>query len=687
MTFDTVVMVDWSGGNDTGAAPTKDAIWAAVARDGQTAEPMYFRNRMVFEEWIDNLLKVEAQDSRRTLVGFDFAFAYPIGFAEHLTGSDDPLAVWDWFEERVKDTPDANNRCDIANDLNAQFGETGPFWGLPNDADYPHLTAKKSDRTQQPFPEFRRVEQQARGTFSAWQLFYNGAVGSQIIMGLPVLSRLRKSHAVSVWPFQKLDNPIVFAEIWPSLFADDIAATTPENGIKDAHQMSYLARKFSQMPAAELATLMDMPPDSEGWILGVPPVAKPLANDCFALPAGTHWTPVDETLDLLNSRLASVTEVETIPIADAVGRILTRDVTARRSNPPAANAAVDGYGFDRGALGPDTVTLALVDGRSAAGVPYDDAVPAGSAIRILTGAKLPDGVDTVVLQEDVTLTADSVSFSTGLKPGANARRAGEDVAEGDVILPKGRKLTAADIALLSITGVSEVQVHRRLRVAILSTGDELVEAGTTPKDGQINDANRPMLRAVLNAWGYDVVDLGRQPDDADALERAFDQGAEQADAILTSGGASAGDEDHVSALLTQKAAMTTWRIAVKPGRPLALAMWNETPVVGLPGNPVAALVCTLIFAKPSLAKLAGGAWAMPQGFDVPAAFSKSKKAGRREYLRARIRNGQVEVFGSEGSGRVFGLSWAEGLVELGDHAHSVAAGDLVRYIPYESFGL
>src|SRR5690606_12094563 len=171
---------------------------------------------------------------------------------------------------------------------------------------------------------------------------------------------------------------------------------------------------------------------------------------------------------------------------------------------------------------------------------------------------------------------------------------------------------------------------------------------------------------------------GRIEDDRESLSAAFDDAASRADVILTSGGASAGDEDHVSALLREAGAMQQWRIALKPGRPLALGLWKGAPVFGLPGNPVAALVCTLIFARPALGLLAGAGWTMPQGFDVPAGFEKSKKAGRREYLRARMRDGRAEVFASEGSGRVSSLSWAEGLIELPDGAAYITIGDPVR---------
>ena len=412
----------------------------------------------------------------------------------------------------------------------------------------------------------------------------------------------------------------------------------------------------------------------------------PLRDDCFALPAGVRWTPVDHALAMLRDRLTPVTGVETVLLNQALGRVLAEDVMAKRSNPPLPNTAVDGYGF-AGPIAAGPCVMPLVDGRAAAGIPYDGVVASGSAIRVLTGAALPDGVDTVVLEEDVNTGDGQVAFQGPLKRGANARKAGEDVAEGAVVLTAGRVVTPADLALASATGTSELAVHVPLRVGVLSTGDELVEPGEPAGKGQIFDANRPMLLALLRQLGFQAIDLGRVADDRDALRSRFDQGAAAADVILTSGGASAGDEDHVSALLREVGAMQEWRIALKPGRPLALAMWNGTPVFGLPGNPVAALVCTLIFARPAMGLMAGASWVEPQGYLVPAAFEKRKKPGRREFLRARVRAGQVEVFASEGSGRISGLSWAEGLVEIGDDAAHIRPGDPVRFIPYGSFAM
>jgi molybdopterin molybdotransferase len=411
-----------------------------------------------------------------------------------------------------------------------------------------------------------------------------------------------------------------------------------------------------------------------------------LRDDCFALPAGVEWTPVDAALAHLKAQLSAVTEVEALPLDQALGRVLAEDVTATRANPPLPNTAVDGYGF-AGPAATGVHVMPLVAGRAAAGLAFDGDVPAGHAIRILTGASLPQGVDTVILQEDVTVEGGQIAFHGPLKQGANTRKAGEDVMAGDIVARAGRRLTPADLALMAAVGVDRIEVRKPLRVGVLSTGDEVVPAGAEAKAGQIYDANRPMLLGLIRAFGHMPVDLGIAPDDPIALRDILDDAAGRVDAVLTSGGASSGDEDHVSALLKDAGAMALWRIAVKPGRPLALGLWQGVPVFGLPGNPVAAMVCSLIFARPALAVLAGEDWADPQGFDVPAGFEKSKKAGRREYLRARMRDGAVEVFASEGSGRISGLSWAEGLVELPDGAAEVTRGDPVRFIPFGSFGL
>ena len=414
----------------------------------------------------------------------------------------------------------------------------------------------------------------------------------------------------------------------------------------------------------------------------------PLKNNCFAMPPGVEWTPVDAALALIKKGLHPVVGTERVTVDLAADRILSTEVSAKRSNPPLANSAVDGYGFCHDGLADqDIIDLPLQNGVSAAGKPYASDVKAGYALRILTGAIIPSGVDTVILEEDVSVNGASITFRSGLRCGANLRNAAEDVAQGQVIFQAGHLLRPQDIALLAATGVHKISVYKRLKVAVISTGTELIKVGDIARDDQIFDANKPMLLNMLTSWGYDAVDGGHYIDDPDVIRDGLNAAAQNADAIFVSGGASAGDEDYVSKLLKEEGILNTWRVAVKPGRPIAMALWNGTPTFGFPGNPVAAFVCALIFGLPALKTLAGQFGGTVKSYQVPAAFEKSKKAGRREYLRARLNeNGHAEVFKSEGSGRISGLAWSDGLVELPDAADTVKSGDMVTYIPYSSFG-
>ncbi|MBC6408729.1 MAG: molybdopterin molybdenumtransferase MoeA [Rhodobacteraceae bacterium] len=418
----------------------------------------------------------------------------------------------------------------------------------------------------------------------------------------------------------------------------------------------------------------------------------PLRDERFALPAGVHWTPVETAHRVLRERLQCVMASETLPVAQASGRILAAAVHALRAHPPCANAAVDGFGFAHAAVGAGQQALPLVAGGAAAGAPYKGKVPPGHAIRILTGAQLPEGVDTILPQEDVSHSAGKITFREPVKPHANTRKGGEDVAAGAALLPAARRITPADIALLTAAGVPIVPVRKQLRVAVISTGNELAAPKPPASPHQIHahqiyDANRPMLLALLAQVGCVPVDMGQEPDDRDTLRARLDHASSQVDAIVTSGGVSAGDEDHVAALLTDHDQHALWRIAIKPGRPLVLARWNTTPIFGLPGNPVAAMLCSLIFVRPALGLLAGEGWHLPAPLLLPAAFEKRKKPGRREYLRARVRSSQVEVFPFEGSGRISGLSWAEGVVELLEGTTEITRGTPVRYLPHSAFGL
>ncbi len=412
----------------------------------------------------------------------------------------------------------------------------------------------------------------------------------------------------------------------------------------------------------------------------------PLRNDCFALPPGVDWTPVDEAKRLLKDALSTVVSSgHQIPVETASDRILSSDVGAVRSNPPGSNSAVDGYGF-AGPIPEGPQIIQLCNGRAAAGVPFAGCVEKGQAVRILTGAILPDGVDTIVLEEDCTIEPERIAFNGPLKQWSNTREAGEDVIVGTPIFKRGRRLTAADLSLLASAGVAEVEVFSRLHVGILSTGDELRKPGESADYWQIYDANRLMLLSMVRDLGFEAIDLGLVEDSRDTVRDTLNQGAESCDLIITSGGASAGDEDHISAILKAEGQLTSWRIALKPGRPLALGVWKETPVIGLPGNPVAAWVCTMVFGRPAMEVLAGGIWRDPRGYEVVADFKKNKRRGRSEYLRARLNAaGRVDVFPSEGSGRISSISWSDGLVEIGFEEELIEPGTVVRYIPYAEF--
>ncbi|MFK7878116.1 MAG: molybdopterin-binding protein [Paracoccaceae bacterium] len=696
--FDTFVVIDWSArATPSPAKPSADAIWMAVASGGDV-ECHYFRTRAEACQGLITLFEQEIDAGRRVLAGFDFPFAYPKGFAQTLTGSCDPLAVWAWLAERITDAPDnANNRFEIARNINRLFPGVGPFWGCPAHVSCKDLPDKGRARHDFGLAERRGVEALLPNTQPVWKLFTTGSVGSQALLGIAQMQALRVHFGaqMAVAPFEAPDTPVVICELFPSLLAPEIAQLQELDEIKDRAQVRVFAQTLTRVDPADLDRMLRAGDPEEGWILGAenadtlrglalqsaaltPP---PLRNDCFALPAGIDWVPVDQAHAYLKQALSCVTTTETITTHKAGGLILAEDVIAKRANPPHPNTAVDGYGFAGGR--PEGVHhLPLVSARATAGS-VQDAVPAGAAIRILTGAALPAGVDTVVLQEDVSASAREIAFHGPIKPGANTRKAGEDVHVGQAILAQGMRLRAPDLALATAAGVAQVLVRKPLRVGVLSTGDELIEIGASASMGKIYDANRPMLLQLLAQWGVTPVDLGKVEDSRDRLRAALDGAS--TDAILTSGGASAGDEDHVSALLHEAGALQMWRIAVKPGRPLALGLWGQTPVFGLPGNPVAAMVCALMFARPALGVLAGEGWCAPAGYRVPAAFEKRKKPGRREYLRARMQDGQVEVFASEGSGRISGLSWADGLVELPDGDAHVRPGDLVKYYPFSGF--
>ncbi|SDY81042.1 molybdopterin molybdotransferase [Jannaschia faecimaris] len=674
--FDLILIADWSASSKRDPkTPKADAIWVCADLHGdQTVE--YFRTRQAALAFINGWLN----RGYRTLLGFDFAMGWPAGFAETLTGEPRALAVWDWLATRITDTDDnRNNRFHVAEEINRAFPGIGPLWGRPATHGHPDLPDRGRARKGHGVPDHRTVEGYTPSAQSALKLFTTGSVGSQALMGCAALSTMRRRHPdLRVWPqetgFVLPTSGNLLVEVYPSLF------DPAPHEVKDAGQVIATARALRAAPAAWFTAPgveagADRVAREEGWILGVLP-----PSSCFALPPGTDWTSVDTALETLRAACPAIAGSETVPVGAAAGRVLAEDVIATRSNPPAANAAVDGWAFAHATLRPGPIPIA--PGRSAAGQPFSGAVPPGHALRILTGAEIPAGTDTVALQEDALIEGDALRLKAIPKPGANTRRAGEDVRVGTPALAAGTVLRPTDIAFAIAAGHGQVTVRTRLRVGVLSTGDEITAPGS---HHGIPDVNRPMLLAMLSAWGMQPVDLGHSPDDGEALTAKLDSA--DTDAILTSGGASAGDEDHLSRLLRQRGGVHHWRIAIKPGRPLALGHWNGTPLFGLPGNPVAAFTCAALFARPALLQMSGAGWRVPLGLTVPAAFSKRKKAGRSEVLRARMRDGQAEIFRSEGSGLVSGLSWAEGFVMLDDNAAQIDPGTPVRYIPFSELGL
>jgi len=416
-----------------------------------------------------------------------------------------------------------------------------------------------------------------------------------------------------------------------------------------------------------------------------------LSNDCFQ--GDERLMPLHEALDLLAERIVAVTEIESVALDAAAGRILAADLTSARDVPPHDNSAVDGYALRFDDLNADQATALTIAGRAAAGHPFEGELAAASALRIFTGAAMPTGLDTVVMQEDTELSADGalVTVPAGLARGANRRSAGEDVMAGSVILSAGRLLRPQDIGLAASVGIDEIPVFRRLRVAVFSTGDEVRDPGTELQAGAIYDANRYVLKGLLAKLNAEVTDLGILPDDVDVIRDALAQAAHNHDAIITSGGVSVGDEDHVKPAVEALGSLHFWRLAVKPGRPVALGQVKGVAFIGLPGNPAAAMVTFLRFARPLILRLSGVTEVEPMIVKVNAAFAHKKKAGRREWVRASLQiaadgTPSAHKFPREGAGVLSSMVGSSGLVELPEDVTHIEPGTLVDFIPFSEVG-
>ena len=413
-----------------------------------------------------------------------------------------------------------------------------------------------------------------------------------------------------------------------------------------------------------------------------------LSDDCFAF--GGPMMSVDEAVAIIAARVTPVHDIDTVSLVDADGRILASDISAPLPLPPFTNSAVDGYAVRSRDLPPHEGRAFAVTGRVQAGALASQAIRPNHAMRIFTGAPMPEGADTVFMQEDVRIDeAGRLVVPAGLKPGANVRPAGEDIAVGSSALAAGRRLRPQDVALAAAFGLTHVEVRRRIRVAVFSTGNELVSPGAPRAAAQLFDSNRFMLMAMLARLGCEVSDLGILRDDRASLAHGLKTVADSHDLILTTGGVSTGEEDHVKAGVESVGTLVLWRMAIKPGRPVAMGIIGGTPFIGLPGNPVASFVTFVHVVRPTVLALAGAAQQRLVPMPVRAAFSYKKKIARREYVRVTLRKGdhgllEAVKFPREGAGLLSSLVDTDGLVELGEEITKVEPGQTVGFLGYAS---
>ena len=424
-----------------------------------------------------------------------------------------------------------------------------------------------------------------------------------------------------------------------------------------------------------------------------------LSNDCFA--TGDGLMPLDSALELLQARISTVAEVESVALGRARSRILATDIAAGCDVPPHANSAVDGYAVYFDDLIADAETTLPVTGRAAAGHPLGRPARRGEAVRIFTGAPMPAGPDgsdgggpeTVMMQEDCTEADGVVRIPPGISRGANRREAGEDVRRGEALLQAGQRLRPQDIGLAASVGLTELPTYRPLTVALFSTGDELRDPnGGSLAPGAVYDSNRYTLAGLIEGLGCQVNDLGILPDRREDITRSLAEAAAANDLLLTSGGMSVGEEDHVKAAVESLGSLHFWRLAIKPGRPVAFGLVGATPFIGLPGNPVAVMVTFLRIARPMILRLGGATQTEPRLFSVRAGFAHRKKKDRREWIRTHLDTGPdgglvARKFPHQGAGILSSMVAADGLVELPEWITDVTEGETVEFLPFSEVGL
>ena len=399
--------------------------------------------------------------------------------------------------------------------------------------------------------------------------------------------------------------------------------------------------------------------------------------------------PVDQALQNILSETKSIDEQVTVPIKEALGRTLAQNVKASLNVPGHTNSAMDGYAVNANDL-PKTGKAELkIVGKAFAGHGFSGQVSSGECVRIMTGATLPAGSDTIVIQERAVVEGDKVWIGDDNQPRQNVRCAGEDIAIGETVLVVGKLLLPADIGLLASLGVTEVAVKRQLKVAFFSTGDELIPSGEPLQEGQIYDSNRYVLYALLTKMGVIPIDLGIVKDTAQAIEQAFQQAAEQADVVITSGGVSVGEADFIRDILNKLGHIHFWKVAIKPGRPLAFGHLKQALYFGLPGNPVSVMVTFYVLVRPSLQKMMGQTPRPPLIIKAQCTSDLSKRPGRTEYQRGSLQANEnneysVSKTGAQGSGILSSMSAANCLIVLPELASRVQAGSTVTVIPFDS---
>jgi len=415
-----------------------------------------------------------------------------------------------------------------------------------------------------------------------------------------------------------------------------------------------------------------------------------LSDDCFAFSG--PLLRLDDMERLINERILPIAETERVPLHGARERVVAHDIIAPINLPPFDNSAVDGYAVRHADLHHDGETALPLSGRLTAGARANVSLKSGTAVRIFTGAAMPKGADTVFMQEDVTIEGNRVTVPKGLKLGANRRLAGEDVAIGATVLPSGTVLEPQHVALAAALGLSEIVVRRRLRVAIFSTGDEVVEPGSIRDGAGVYDSNRFLLSELLDQLGAIVTDLGILPDDPDKLSSRLADAAAGHDLIVTSGGVSTGEADYVRHAVERIGSLVFWRVAIKPGRPVALgvipaASGHSAAFVGLPGNPVAVFVTFVRVVKPLLRRLSGARPDRLVPLPVRSAFAYRKKKDRREYVRVTLRrgvDGEVEAVKhpQDGAGILTSLTETDGLLEFPEDVTTIEPGARVGFLSY-----